>query len=216
MQDACKFQGWFCPIFPCILELKKCDSVQLCPSTTKHSDLSRVCRSSDNRPTVPTISLSLAKGRLKSHNLMLKVNTRRKGLGEYWSDLEIYQLIQTVLFKGVCRGGGGGWGNIGGKAGLLILEKLLICSLLAVRTLIMPIVVLVPLRPEWMSLLRNSFLLRSKWRRSHQKRPDTENETSACWLTSDSVQLYFCWLHIILLMSGLLFVSCWCNVEFDF
>lgn len=82
-------------------------------------------------------------------------------------------------------------GNIDGKPGLLILEKALICSLLALRTLITPIVVLVPLRQEWMSLLCNSFLLPSKWRCSHQKRPDTESETSASRWTTYRLPIYF-------------------------
>lgn len=63
---------------------------------------------------------------------LLKVNPSRKGLGECWSDLEVYQLIQALFSKGVPQG------NIDGKAGLLILEKLLICSLLLLRTLITP------------------------------------------------------------------------------
>lgn len=60
--------------------------------------------------------------------------------------------------------------SIDGKAGLLILEKLLICFLLALRALIKPIVALVPLRPEWMSLLCYSFPLALKWRCSHLKK----------------------------------------------
>ena len=140
---------------------------------------------------------SLAEGRLKSHNVMTaESESQQKALGECWSDLEVYQIIQAVFSKGVPLG------NIDGKAGLLILEKLLICSLLALRTLITPIVVLVPLRPEWMSLLRNSFLLPSKWRRSHQKRPYTQSETSACQQTSYSICFHPRFLH---LMSGLLF-----------
>lgn len=118
--------------------------------------------------TVPfkdVTSFSSAKGKSKSHNLMTaETEYQEKGLAECWSDVQVYQIIQAVFQRGP-------QGNIDGKAGLLILEKLLIWSLLALRTLITPIVVLVPLRPEWMSLLWSSFLLPLKWRRSHQNTP---------------------------------------------
>lgn len=111
----------------------------------KASDLSLICRSSRQQSHCALqTSHETAYRWLKSHNLTpAQSENQQKGFVEYWSDLQ----------RGVPRG------NLGGQAGLLILEKLLIYSLLPLRTLITPIVVLVPLRPEWMSPLRSSFLL---------------------------------------------------------
>lgn len=135
----------------------------------------------------PTSCIWLAEKWLKSHNLMTAESEYQRKTVELNTDL----IFSSIRFSQCFFKQGPFLGNIDGKPGLLILEKALICSLLALRTLITPIVVLVPLRQEWMSLLCNSFLLPSKWRCSHQKRPDTESETSASRWTTYRLPIYF-------------------------
>lgn len=105
---------------------------------------------------------------------LLKVETSR----ESWVNADPIS-SSISLFSAGCFSNEVPQGEIDGRAGLLILEKLLICSLLALRSLITPIVVLLPLRPAWMSLLRNSFYARP-WNEDvpTERDPATESETS--------------------------------------
>lgn len=118
-----------------------------------------------------------------------------------WIAAERLRWILISAYSGSVFKGGVPQGNLDGKAGLLILKKVLICSLLALRTLITSIVVLVPLRPEWMSLLRNSFLLPAD-----EDVPTKRDlsETSGCQRTSYSMKLYLHLLHYLHSVSALL------------
>lgn len=107
-----------------------------------------------------------------------------------WIAAERLRWILISAYSGSVFKGGVPQGNLDGKAGLLILKKVLICSLLALRTLITSIVVLVPLRPEWMSLLRNSFLLPCRWRRSHQKRPEWDVRLPADFIQHEALSSF--------------------------
>lgn len=119
-------------------------------------------------------------------------NSSSESLVERWSDLHIYS------GSAIQRGGG-----TDGRGGLLILQKLLICSLSAGRTLITPIVAPVPLRPPWMSLLPLCFP--SKIRRFPPK--GEQSETSG-WqrCSTPPVWIYRIYVGINLILSDEIFL----------
>lgn len=131
----------------------------------------------------------------ESHLLLIQQTTGLsvKSHDVMTAESEAAERLRWILisaYSGSVFKGGVPQGNLDGKAGLLILKKLLICSLLALRTLITSIVVLVPLRPEWMSLLRNSFLLPCRWRRSHQKRPEWDVRLPADFIQHEALSSF--------------------------
>lgn len=138
------------------------------------SDLSRVfCRASRQRAFKLPLKTDCLVWRATIWWL-LKVETSR----ESWVNADLISSSISLYCVG-CFSNEVPQGEIDGRAGLLILEKLLICSLLALRSLITPIVVLVLLRPAWMSLLRNSFYA-PPWNEDvpTERDPATESETS--------------------------------------